>query len=223
MVIAIDGPSGSGKSTTARMVAQRLGFLYLDTGAMYRALTLKAFREGLNLRDGAAALGALADRTEVALVQSDEGLRTLLDGEDVSEEIRLPAVTARIAPVCGVPHVREVLVRRQREIGRDARGVVMEGRDIGTVVFPDAELKIYLDADVEERAWRRCVEWEKQGIEVSLEDVKKDMIERDRRDMEREHGPLRHSEDMIVLDTTNLTIAGQVDRIVRLAKEKGLG
>jgi len=219
LVIAIDGPAGSGKSTTAQMVAQRLGFLYLDTGAMYRALTLKALREELNLEDE-AALGALADRTGVALVQRDGGLRTLLDGEDVSEEIRLPEVTAKIAPVCRVPHVREVLVRKQREIGRDGE-VVMEGRDIGTVVFPDAELKIYLDADVEERTRRRCRELAKQGVVVSFEDVKRDMLERDRRDMEREHGPLRRAEDMVVVDTTTLTIAEQVDRIVRLVKAQG--
>jgi cytidylate kinase len=222
LVITIDGPAGSGKSTTARMVAQRLGFLYLDTGAMYRALTVKAMREGLNL-ENEAVLGALADRTEVELVRRDEGLRTLLDGEDVSEQIRLPEVTARIAPVCRVPHVREVLVRRQRQIGRAARDVVMEGRDIGTVVFPDAELKVYLDANAEERARRRCGELEKQGIKVCFEDVKQDMIERDRRDLEREHGPLRRSEDMLVVDTTNLTIAGQVDRIVQLAQEQGYG
>lgn len=219
MVIAIDGPAGSGKSTTARMVAQRLGFLYLDTGAMYRALTLKALREGLNLEDE-AALGALADRTEVEFVRREEGLRTLLDGEDVSEKIRLPEVTAKIASVCRVPHVREVLVRRQREMGRDG-GIVMEGRDIGTVVFPDAELKIYLDADVEERARRRRRELAKQGVVVSFEDVKRDMLERDRRDIEREHGPLRRAEDVVVVDTTTLTIAEQVDRIVLLAKGQG--
>ena len=202
------------------MVAQRLGFLYLDTGAMYRALTLKALREGLNLKNE-AVLGELANRTEVELVRRDEGLRTLLDGEDVSEQIRLPEVTARIAAVCRVPHVREVLVRKQQKIGRAAGDVVMEGRDIGTVVFPDAKLKVYLDADVEERARRRCGELKKQKIEVCFEDVKQDMIERDRRDMGREHGPLRRSEDMLVVDTTNLTIAGQVDRIVQLAQEQG--
>ncbi|MFH1008676.1 MAG: (d)CMP kinase [Candidatus Latescibacterota bacterium] len=220
MVIAIDGPAGSGKSTTARMVAKRLGFLYLDTGAMYRALTLKALRERLDL-ENEEALGILADRTQVALVQRDEGLQTLLDGEDVSEEIRLPEVTAKIAPVCRVPRVREVLVQRQREIGQAAGDVVMEGRDIGTVVFPDAQLKIFLDAGVEERARRRFGELAKQGIEAHLEDVKRDMLERDQRDMEREHGPLRRAKDVVVVDTTHLTIAEQVDRIVRLARENG--
>jgi cytidylate kinase len=201
------------------MVARRLGYRYVDSGAMYRAVTLKAIREGIDLTREEGVVEVLA-RTQIDLIEVDGVQKTLLDGVDVSEEIRTPDVTNRIAPISAMRSVREALVERQRAMGRDG-GIVMEGRDIGTVVFPDADLKIFLSADLHQRAVRRQRELMGKGIVLSLEQVKADMAERDRRNVEREHGPERPAEDAILLDTTGLSFDQQVETVVMYAVAQG--
>jgi len=217
LIIAIDGPAGSGKSTTAKLVAKRLGYLYIDTGAMYRALTLKALQLGLDLNDS-GALSKLADNTKIKLVQHEDGVRTYLDGSDVSEQIRHPEVTRSVGPVCSVRHVRRVLVRQQQELGRDG-GVVMEGRDIGTVVFPSADLKVYLDASIRERAKRRYLQLKAEGRVTSMEVLEQEIAQRDMQDMSRRESPLRMAKDAVLIDTTAQTIEEQVDEVIALARE----
>ncbi len=217
IAIVIDGPVASGKSTTARLVAERLGYRCIDSGAIYRALTLKALRQCVDIQDE-AAMGRLVLSTEVDLTQKDRKLTVLLDGEDVSEQIRLPEVTNSVAPVSEMKSVREIIVQRQRELGKD-KAIVMEGRDTGTVVFPDAELKIFLTADIRERAKRRHLELKSKGIHVAVNELEEDIRERDRRNVQRKYGPERRSEDAQLLDTTGLTVDEQVDRIVQMAEE----
>lgn len=217
LIIAIDGPAASGKSTTAKLVANHFGYLYVDTGAMYRALTLKALRDRIDPGD-TESLSRLADHTRVDLRNSNQGLRVFLDGVDVTEDIRSPAVTRNVSAVSEVPHVREVMVRLQRELGRDG-GVVLEGRDIGTVVFPEAKVKIFMEATVEERAKRRCRELKRSGIEASPEELGQEIRERDLWDSSRNHSPLRKAEDALVLDTTNLSIDEQVQIVIAKADQ----
>jgi cytidylate kinase len=212
MVIAIDGPAGAGKSTVARGVASALGFTYLDSGAMYRALALAALRAGIPLDDG-EALGALARAREIEV---DDG-RALLDGEDVSAAIREPEISAAASRVSVHPQVRAAMVARQRElIGRG--GYVAEGRDIGTVVGPDAPLKVFLTASHAERARRRAAD-----TGEPLEAVRGAQAERDARDTGRPLGALRPAADAIELDTTGLGAKEVVDRVVALARERGIG
>lgn len=218
LIVAIDGPSGSGKSTTARLLARRLGYLYLDTGAMYRAITLRVLREGIEPGD-ARAVSAAADACTVRLEPAEEGVRVLLDGEDVSDDIRTIAVTRHVSAVSEVPHVREVLVAAQRAIGAEG-GVVLEGRDIGTVVFPHADLKVFMKADLQTRAARRHAELLERGTETTQEEVAADLARRDAHDSGRQHSPLRQAEDAVVVDTSDLTIEGQVEEIERLARER---
>ncbi len=215
LIIAIDGPAGSGKSTTARRVAARLGYLYLDTGAMYRAATLQVLRLGIDPAD-AGAVAAAVEACTIALEPSADGVRVFLDGEDVSDEIRTPEVTRHASAVSEVPRVRDVLVAAQRRMGRQG-GVVLEGRDIGTVVFPEADLKIYLDAEVRIRAERRQAELAARGTPVDVAAVERDIVRRDAHDAGREHSPLRRAEDAIVVDTTRLSIEEQVAEVERLA------
>ena len=216
-VIAIDGPVGSGKSTTARLAAQKLGFLFVDTGAMYRALALKALREELNIRNS-DAVEELLKKTDIGLKWEGNTLVTFLDGKDVSKEIRTREVTHAASVVSEHPSVREVLVSMQRKMGENG-GVVMEGRDIASVVFPDAEVKIYLDADIEERVKRRHKEMLKKGEHISVESLRDDIIQRDRMNIERDIAPLIKLPDAVIIDTTGYTIEQQVDHVVRLAKE----
>ena len=211
MVIAIDGPAGAGKSTVARGAARALGFTYLDSGAMYRALALTALERGVDL-DDEDALGELARGLRIAL---DDGA-VRVDGNDVGERIRTPQVSQAASRVAPHPQVREALVRHQREL-IDSGRYVAEGRDIGTVVSPDAPLKIYLTAAESERARRRAAE---NGEPV--EAVLAAMRERDRRDRGREHGALRPAADSVELDTTGLEVDEVVDRVVALARERGL-
>jgi cytidylate kinase len=212
LIIAIDGPAGSGKSTVSKIVAKRLALLYIDTGAMYRALTLKAMRQGIDL-ENEDSLVALAKSTRILL--EDKGkLGVLLDGEDVSLAIRTPDVTANVKYIARVPGVRNEMVALQRSIGREHSGAILEGRDIGTVVFPDADYKFYLDASPEERAKRRCKELIESGQVASEPGVKADILTRDDSDMKRNVGALKKCDDAIFIDTTGLSVDGVIEKIL---------
>src|SRR5918994_5748428 len=189
MIVAIDGPSGAGKSTLAKRVAKELRFTYLDTGAIYRALALKILRRGVDLND-TAALSAIVSNTDIDLRGKNGQLQVFLDGEDVSASIRTPEVSQMASKVSAIAMVRHRLLDLQRELGRRGN-VVAEGRHIGTVVFPDAQVKIYLDASAPERARRRLEELHRAGREVSFDETLREIEERDRRDSERDLAPLR--------------------------------
>ncbi len=211
-VIAIDGPAGSGKSTTARLVAQRLKFTYLDTGAMYRALTLKLLTLGIDIADE-VQLKKILEETHIKLNQRAGRLNVLLDGKNVTRQIRGEAVSNAVANVAALKPVRDWMLKLQREAGAAGK-IVAEGRDIGTVVFPEARLKIFLTASLEERARRRQREFSRENQPVDLARVAQALQQRDQQDSERANGPLRQAEDAIVLDTSNLTIDQQVDFVV---------
>ncbi|KZE66264.1 cytidylate kinase [Fictibacillus phosphorivorans] len=218
--IAIDGPAGAGKSTVAKQVAERLSFIYIDTGAMYRALTYKALLNKADLNDG-KALEAVLNHTDIKLVITDQGQAVLLDGKDVSEEIRTSEVTNNVSFVARQQEVRTEMVKRQQLLA-ESGGVVMDGRDIGTHVMPNAELKIFLIASVEERARRRYEENLSKGFEADFEKLKSEISLRDKRDSEREAAPLRKAEDAIELDTTSMSIEEVVSSILHYAKERAL-
>lgn len=218
MIIAIDGPAASGKSTTARMVAERLGFTYIDSGAMYRAITLKAIREGVDVEDE-VKVAELAKNAIIEFRMVDDHQKVFLDGEDVTEDIRLPEVSRKISPVASNPQVREIMVQQQRSIA-SGKDVVMDGRDIGTVVFPDADVKIYLVASVEERARRRWRELKQKGIVADMNQIREDILRRDHADQNREVGPLKKAADAIEIDTSELTIEQQVEKIIALIRQK---
>jgi len=217
IVIAIDGPAASGKSTTAREVARRLGLVYLDTGAMYRAVTFKAMREGIDLKDG-DKVADMTRRTQLELQLVKNEQRVLLDGEDVSLAIRTPEVTAGTTPVSGHRQVREILVGWQRRMGA-AGGVVAEGRDTTSVVFPDADVKIFLSAAIEARADRRMKDLESVGVATSPNEQSELLSHRDRADSSRQASPLVKVADAIEIDTSHITIEQQVQRVVDLARE----
>ena len=210
-VIAIDGPSGVGKSTTAKAVAQKLGWSYLDTGAMYRATALAFQRAGVSLEDRAGVEKVLSN---IRIEQ--KGTREFLDGEDVSDAIRTLEVSKMVTPVSADARVREVLVEQQRNIGREG-GWVVDGRDIGTVVFPDACCKIFLTASVDARAGRRFKELQDKGVPLPYEDVKADLERRDLADSTRAVSPLRKAEDANEVDSSLMTLGEVVDRIISLS------
>lgn len=216
--IAIDGPAGSGKSTTARKVAKRLDYIYIDSGAMYRAVTLKAIVLKIPTNESKRIVEVAAN---IAIQFKQENSRTiiLMDGEDVSDLIRTPEVNNQINPVAANPEVRKILVKKQQELGEDG-GIVMDGRDIGTIVFPDAELKVYMRASAEQRAKRRYLEFKSKGISIDYDEVLQEVKTRDHADMTRQHGPLKIAVDATVLDTTDLSIEEQVDRVYELAMKK---
>jgi len=220
LIIAIDGPSAAGKSTLAKRLAQDLGFTYLDTGGMYRALALKVLREGIDIgNDG--ALSELIGRTEIDLVATDNKLKVLLDGEDVSPEIRTPEVSQMASKASALQVVRRWMLVLQRSFGRRGN-VVAEGRDIGTVVFPDAEVKIYLDATLQERARRRVEELRKAGRQVGLDETLREMGERDKRDSERDLAPLRKANDAIAIDSTSLDAEALAQKVMQQIRKKAL-
>jgi len=215
LVITLDGPAGAGKSTVAKSLAKRLGITYLDTGAMYRALTLKALRLKMDLSDE-EALSILARNTKIAFKEMPDGtLNVTLDGEDVSVAIRTPEVTNNTFYIAKAPGVRTLMVGWQRAMGQ-ARSVVTDGRDQGTVVFTDARYKFYVDCDVEERVQRRYKELIAAGKSVDLDQLRADMKDRDQKDFNRAVGPLKKAADAITVDSTGLTVEGTVDKIMKL-------
>jgi cytidylate kinase len=236
-VLAIDGPAGSGKSTTARLCAERLGFRHLDTGAMYRAVTLKVIRTGTDIITGSdecrmqnaeckmqnggkqVALLRLLRRTRVSVTWDGRGMRTFLDGKDVSEEIRSPAVSSFVSEVSAIPAVRRQMVAEQRRVAA-GQAVVCEGRDIGSVVFPNADLKIYLECDAAERTRRRRLELAEKGTRISSRTVLANLVKRDRIDSGREVSPLRRMPDAVLVDTSGLTIEEQVAVVCDLARRR---
>ncbi|MFZ5632695.1 MAG: (d)CMP kinase [Bacillota bacterium] len=216
--IAIDGPAGAGKSTVARGVASVLGYRYVDTGAMYRAVTLSALERNIDLDDG-RALSELANKAKIDIIEnSGENILVLLNGVDVSEKIRDPLVTKNVSRVASVPGVRKALVAAQRAMAANG-GVVMEGRDIGTVVIPDAPYKFYIVASACERARRRARDYEKMGLRVNMEKLIADIERRDRIDSSREVDPLRPAEDAQIIDCTGMTADEVINLIVKRVTE----
>jgi len=215
LVITLDGPAGAGKSTVAKSLAGKLGITYLDTGAMYRALTLKALRLKMDLSDE-EALTTLARNTKISFKEAPDGsLNITLDGEDVSVAIRTPEVTNNTYYAARTPGVRTLMVGWQRAIGQ-SRSIVTDGRDQGTVVFKDARYKFYVDCDVEERVQRRYKELVAAGKAIDLDQLRGEMIERDQKDFTRAVGPLKKAPDAITVDSTGLTVEGTVEKIMKL-------
>lgn len=213
-VIAIDGPAGAGKSSVAREVARKLNFIYLDTGAMYRALTLKALRKKIKLEDEQALIN-LASTTNIEIKPfKDTNLQVILDNEDVTSLIRTTEVTENVSFVAKVPKLREIMVGLQRKFSAN-NNIVVEGRDIGTVVFPNAEKKFYLDANFKERVRRRFKELKEVDSGVVEEAIKKDLAERDKKDLTRSVAPLKKADDAIYIDTTNMNIEEAAQEILK--------
>lgn len=218
LTIAVDGPASSGKGTVARSVARTLGYQYVDTGAMYRSVALEARNRGVAW-DDEAGLGRLAASMEFRFAWGGDMLRVFVGGRDVTSEIRHDDIGSGASAVSKLPAVRDALLGRQRALGADG-GVVMDGRDIGTVVLPDADLKIYLDAELDERARRRHEELYRRGEIVRYDEVRDAMEARDKQDMERAVAPLKPADDAITLDSTQMTIRQAVDRVLELAAER---
>jgi len=216
MIIAIDGPAATGKSTSAKLVAQKLGYTFLDTGAMYRCVTLSILRDDINL-DDTPKLKALLDKLNIELSQKGVDSVVILNGEDVSSEIRQTEVTNHVSAVSALGLVRNALVQNQRRIANN-QDCVIEGRDIGTIVFPDADVKFYLVTNDRVRAERRQLDLESIGEKKSINSLIEEIHKRDKHDSERNHSPLRKAEDAIEIDTTNFTINGQVDFMVNKIK-----
>ena len=217
LVVAIDGPAGAGKSTIAKLAAEKLGYAYIDTGAMYRSVAWKFLQTGEAFDE--AFISKLSQEMVIEFKPEASVNRVFVDGNEVTAAIRSVEVTANVSRVAAIGAVREAMVDQQRRMG-EAGGVLMDGRDIGTVVFPNAEVKIFLTASVEERAMRRYKELVAKGEQVVLEELQKDIAERDKQDMEREISPLRQAEDAIYLDTSDMTIDEVTAYILNLVGEK---
>lgn len=217
-IIAIDGPAGSGKSTTAKRLANRLGFTYLDTGAMYRAVALFALRNQVSLEDS-NALAQIAKKIKIEFQNSDNGQLVFLNGEDVTEAIRTPEATHGSSAVAVYPKVRNELVAQQQSLGKKG-SIVVEGRDTTSVVFPHADLKVYLDAELKVRAQRRFLEAIHNGIETTIDKQVALLEARDRNDSERKASPLTKVHDAVVVDTTAMSIEEQVETIIKIAKKR---
>jgi cytidylate kinase len=214
MIIAIDGPAGAGKSTIAKSIAKELGYLYIDTGAMYRALTLKAIEQNVDISDSQTLI-ALAGKTAINLYNNPDGsLKVLLDGRDVTQEIRQPRITQIVSDIAKIKEIRQILVKLQRAMG-EKNNSVLDGRDIGTVVFPCAEKKFYLDADAKCRARRRYKELTESGQKTTLQEVEEDVLKRDRIDSTRAFAPLKKADDAMYIDTTEMSIEEVVHEVLK--------
>ena len=218
LTIAIDGPSGAGKSTVGKFLAKRLGYLYIDTGAMYRTVALKVRERSVEGADE-EVLYRLASSLSIAFVTEGEETHVLCDGEDVTEAIRSPEISRLASDISRRKGVREALVQKQREMGRGG-GVILEGRDIGTVVFPDADVKFYLDAVAEERGRRRFRELAEKGIKVDFNETLEEVIRRDQNDMKRALSPLKRAEDALLIDSTHRSVEEVVAEMVRIVTEE---
>ena len=218
LIIAIDGPSGAGKSTLGRMLARELGLLYIDTGSMYRAVALAVIESTINETDD-VAVGSLASRIDIDLAGDPDSLRVTLEGDDVTDRIRDEDVTQMSSIISTIPAVRRAMVQRQRELGQ--RGAVLNGRDIGTVVFPDADIKFFLDAAPEERAERRLAEEREHNTNATYEQTFADILERDRRDTTRADSPMVVAEDAIVIDSSGQPIEKVFEQMIKTVREKG--
>ena len=217
--IAVDGPSGAGKSTLAKLLARELGFLYVDTGAIYRTVGLKAWRAGVDPEDG-AAVTALLPGLNIDMRYGGDGLQHMyLDGEDVTDAIRQHVISRYTSCVSAIPEVRAFLLDRQRALARE-HDVIMDGRDIGTVVLPQADVKIFLTAAPEARARRRWLELQQRGEDTDYETVLRDVIDRDEKDTNRATAPLRQAEDAVLADTTQLDLEQSLDLLIHIAKER---
>lgn len=219
MIVAIDGPAGSGKSTTAKLVGTRMNFLYIDTGAMYRAMALKTKLSGIDFDDKINIISLLQNtRIDQVIDKITGDTITYLDGSDVSLEIRRPEISKGVTGVCEINEVRTKLVELQREMSKRGN-VILDGRDIGTVVFPDADLKFFMIADINIRAERRLMELKEKGVKASFEEVKEDIERRDHRDSSRSNSPLKPVLDSIFIDTSKLSIDEQADLIINHIKK----
>lgn len=221
MNIAIDGPAGAGKSTIARRVAKELSFIYVDTGAMYRAMALYLLRKEVN-RDDTEQIGNICQDAEISIEYQNGEQIVLLNGENVNSYLRTEEVGNMASVSSAVPRVREKLLSLQRKLAKDM-SVVMDGRDIGTTILPDADVKIYLTASSLTRARRRYLELQEKGTVCNLDDIQKDIEERDQRDMNREISPLRQAKDAVLVDSSDLTIQQVVDRILQIFRSKTTG
>lgn len=218
IIVAIDGPSGSGKSTVAKRLAGRLGYMYIDTGAMYRAVALQAKRDNIDINDSAALI-RLCEGVKLEFVPDNGGLRTILNGEDVSEAIRTPEMSMAASDISARKEVRQALLSLQRRMGENG-GVVLEGRDVGTVIFPNAEAKFFLDASLEERGKRRYKELAAKGMDVTLEQTVEDVRKRDINDSSREIAPLKMADDAVLVDSTNLGVEEVLEMMIRDVQNK---
>lgn len=216
--IALDGPAGAGKSTVAKAVARELGIVYIDTGAMYRTAALFAIRNGIDIKSEREKLLSRLDDIKMDIVYTDKGQRMMLSGEDVSDKIRTEEVSMGASNIAVIPEVRIKLVDMQRELAK-SKSVIMDGRDIGTYVLPDAELKVFLTASPECRAERRYKENIEKGMDCNLAEILEDIKKRDKNDSEREFAPLKCADDAILVDSTNMTLAEVIQRIKTLAEE----
>lgn len=221
IAVAIDGPAGAGKSTIARAAAAQLGFVYVDTGALYRAIGLAVCRRGIDGTDVPGILATLPE-IQVGLTYQDGAQHVLLDGEDVSDAIRTPQISTYASQVSSVPEVRAYLLDLQRDLAR-RQSVIMDGRDIGTVILPDAKVKIFLTASPEKRAARRCAELREKGQDVTVEGILADMERRDALDASRAAAPLKQAEDAVLVDTSDLTLEQSIEAVLTVIRDKMKG
>ena len=218
LTIAIDGPSGAGKSTVARSLAKRLGYVYIDTGAMYRSVALRVKEKGISPEDE-LALNQLASSLHITFATEGEQTRVFCDGKDITSAIRSPEISRLASSISSRKGVREALVQMQREMGKEG-GVILEGRDIGTVVFPGADVKFYLDAKSDERVRRRYHEMVAKGVKADFKETQEDLVQRDHHDMHRTHSPLKKANDALFIDSTHRPVEWVVEEMVRIVKTK---
>ncbi len=218
LTIAIDGPSGAGKSTVAKALARRLGYVYIDTGAMYRSVALCVKEKSISPEDE-WAVSKLASSLQLTLIPAGEQIRVFCDEQDVTEAIRTPEISRLASHISKQKGVREALVRMQRDMGKEG-GAILEGRDIGTVVFPDAEVKFYLDAVGDERARRRYEEMIDKGVKADLRETKEELVQRDQNDMHRTQSPLKKAKDAVYIDSTHRSVEEIVEEMTRIVKSK---